>query len=343
MTIQIKYPITTLALVLALSVGSPMLLAQEQSKKTDSLILNVGESKIIFLIRDHEDIRTMQDYDLNEILDQLGYKLTGDSTLIKDNKPVEAGTTIVQNMPEKQEAKNPEGHYEEKPKKEKKYPRGTKHSIDLYLGTNNYVTDGKFPDETDELYTVKPWGSWYVGINSIYKTRISGPLYVEWGGGVSWYNFKFDNTLVRVVDTPDEVIFTEIIPEPEIDYKKSKLTISYVNASFVPMIEIGKQHRTNKPFWRDWLTDNDKRGFRIGAGGYVGYRIASYTKTVEEIDDDKEKNRDKDSFHLENLRYGVRLRMGFKGTDVFFNYDLNELFNEGSGPQLNAFSFGVVF
>ena len=30
-------------------------------------------------------------------------------------------------------------------------------------------------------------------------------------------------------------------------------------------------------------------------------------------------------------------------TDLFFNYDLNELFAEGKGPKLNAFSFGVIF
>jgi hypothetical protein len=37
------------------------------------------------------------------------------------------------------------------------------------------------------------------------------------------------------------------------------------------------------------------------------------------------------------------MQIGFKGTDFFFNYDMNELFAENKGPKLNAFSFGVSF
>jgi hypothetical protein len=34
--------------------------------------------------------------------------------------------------------------------------------------------------------------------------------------------------------------------------------------------------------------------------------------------------------------------MSVRSLDVFFNYDLNDLFNEGRGPELNAFSFGII-
>ena len=46
---------------------------------------------------------------------------------------------------------------------------------------------------------------------------------------------------------------------------------------------------------------------------------------------------------MNNLRYGLRLQFGFRDTDFFFNYDLNELFSAGKGPKVNAFSFGVSF
>jgi hypothetical protein len=55
-----------------------------------------------------------------------------------------------------------------------------------------------------------------------------------------------------------------------------------------------------------------------------------------------EKIKDKDSFFLNNFRYGVRLQVGYRSTDLFFNYDLNDLFSTGKGPSLNAFSFGVT-
>jgi hypothetical protein len=91
------------------------------------------------------------------------------------------------------------------------------------------------------------------------------------------------------------------------------------------------------------MWDGYGNSFRIGAGPYVGYRIASRSKLVYSEDGDVEKEKDRDSFYLNNLRYGARLQLGFRSTDLFFNYDLNELFVEGKGPKLNAFSFGIIF
>ena len=46
---------------------------------------------------------------------------------------------------------------------------------------------------------------------------------------------------------------------------------------------------------------------------------------------------------MNNFRYGIRLQLGFKNTDLFFNYDLNPQFAKGKGQTLNAFSFGFSF
>jgi hypothetical protein len=58
---------------------------------------------------------------------------------------------------------------------------------------------------------------------------------------------------------------------------------------------------------------------------------------------DKKKEHHHDNYYLTNLRYGVRLQLGFDDVDFFFNYDINNLFVDNKGPQLNAFSFGVSF
>ena len=57
---------------------------------------------------------------------------------------------------------------------------------------------------------------------------------------------------------------------------------------------------------------------------------------------DKVKTHTHDNFYLNNLRYGLRLQLGLRGTDIFFNYDMNDLFIENKGPKLNAFSFGIT-
>ena len=312
--------------------------AASAQQKTDSLILNVGKSKIIFLINDQADLKSMQDYDLNQILDQLSVKLTGDSTLLRPDGSTVEDTTVTVSSQNKVEQQVMTDYKDDK--KYKLKPFRTFHSINFDIGKNNYVNDGKFPDESNELYAVKPFGSWYVGISSIYKTYLTGPLYLEWGAGVSWYNFKFENTATRLQDTPNGVTFFEAV-DPNISFEKSKLTVAYVHASFVPMLDFSKQSNRGNKIWPDLWNNHDSRGFRLGVGGYVGYKIDSYTKIVIDNGDDK-KQRNHDNFHLENFRYGARVQMGFRGTDIFFNYDLNELFAEDKGPKLNAFSFGII-
>jgi hypothetical protein len=64
---------------------------------------------------------------------------------------------------------------------------------------------------------------------------------------------------------------------------------------------------------------------------------------VSRANGDKEKSREKNNFYLNNVRYGGRLLLGFGEVDFFINYDLNTLFAENRGPELNPFSFGINF
>lgn len=212
----------------------------------------------------------------------------------------------------------------------------THHDLRFDLGMNNWLEDGKFPNDNNALYSVRPWGSWYFAINSIYDTKITGPLHLEWGVGVSWYNFKFENAGTRISEGNNTVVFNEA--PADVDTKKSKLTATYVNASFVPVLKFGnkRHHNHHHGHWHGFKNDG---GFRIGAGGYAGYKIDSYTKTVS---GDDNKDKDHDGFYLNNLRYGARVQIGFRGMDFFANYDLNEVFVDNKGPSLNAFSFGVI-
>ncbi len=223
-------------------------------------------------------------------------------------------------------------------REKKKYRYGTHHNFSVDLGINNWLEDGEFPNDNNSLYAVRPWGSWYVGLNAVNDTHISGPLHLEWGVGVSWYNFKFENEAVRLSEGDDVVVFTEA--PADVDSKKSKLTASYINASMVPMLRFGKKRRgRHRSKWGHWHGFDHRGGFRIGLGGYAGYKIASYTKTVV---DDRNRDKDHDGFFLNNIRYGARLQVGFRGVDIFANYDINEMFVENKGPKLNAFSFGVI-
>ncbi len=347
---------------------SGILTSLEAQQKTDSLIINVGTSKVIFLVNDPNDLEELSKYDLNAILNNLKLKLAPDSTLVNENEQVIGDTTIVVKEEPKEESEYSEEYEQWKSRKDddwrrddrwrsrdddrrtftintRKRRRDSRHLINFDLGTNNYLNDGKFPEESDAQHAVRPWGSWYFAINSTHQFKLKGRLYLELGPGISWYNFKFQDDRTRITEVDGVTTFIE---DPDInrDYKKSKLTASFLNIAAVPMIQFGRERKRRSVGNWDGLTDWNRfkiggsdGGFRMGVGGYAGYRLGSHSKVKFE---GGKKDKDRDNFNLTNLRYGVRVQMGYRGTDLFFNYDMNELFNEGKGPKLNAFSFGII-
>jgi len=216
-----------------------------------------------------------------------------------------------------------------------------KHTVNFDLGMNNYLSNGDSPNNDGANYAVRPYGSWYVGIHSVHKFHLGGSLFLEWGKGLSWYNFKFEDDAMRINRVDDQLIFE---PDPrDVDPIKSKLVVSYLNMSLVPVIDFGKGSRKVKKLKADGFefTQSYRQGFRMGVGPYVGYRLSDRTKFVFR---DSGRNRDKSNgnFMTNTLRYGIRTQIGYRGWDIFFNYDLNELFQGENNPQLNAFSFGIT-
>lgn len=225
---------------------------------------------------------------------------------------------------------------------------GTRHSISFDVGLNNILEDGKSPQENNELYAVKPFGSWNFSINSVHDTHITGALHLQWGGGISWYNFKFEDATARINKLDDGIEFIAD-SRPDINPIKSKLTSTYLNVNLVPMLDFSSNRRRDSWSWRRRGRHSDFRfhsgsngGFRIGVGGYAGYKIDSYSKAVYTIEGDKKRDKNKDSLFLNTWRYGARLQVGYRDVDIFVNYDVSELFAENKGPQVNAFSFGIT-
>lgn len=322
-------------------------LPQAQTKAADSLVIKVGEgSRVIFAIKDKKDLETLKQYDFQALMDDMLTKLENKDTSViqkpskeylKDSSKIE--TRVVAVEPEKEDEQEEERWSDNdwnNHDHQKWHGRRTYHSFNIDLGTNNYLSNGKFPDQTNELYTVRPWGSWYVGLNSVQRTRIANKFFIEWAGGISWYNFKFQNDRTMMTKDNTGVIFSE---DPrDVDFTKSKLTATYLNASIVPLIDFSGNRRRST-----LLEGHGSDSFRFGVGPYVGYRIDSYSKQVYKDEGDKRKNRERDNFYLNNMRYGLRGQIGFNDIDLFVNYDMNDLFTEGKGPQLNAFSFGITF
>ncbi|MFT6969648.1 MAG: hypothetical protein ACJAXX_000208 [Roseivirga sp.] len=204
--------------------------------------------------------------------------------------------------------------------------RGTDGFVNVYIGLNNYLEDGDLPNSSS-LYNLNPLTSWYAAVNFDNITHVVGPLYLNWGIGISMQDFSFENTRVEVVADRDNrtLDFVERIDRVG---KKSKINVTHINLQFVPTFSFGRFN-----------------SFRVGAGVYGGYRIGSHAKyKYDDLNGDSQKDKFKNSLFINPFKYGLRAQIGWQSFDLFFNYDLTEMFEEDvNAPRLTPITFGVIF
>ena len=208
--------------------------------------------------------------------------------------------------------------------------------MNLYLGLNGL--SGEVPQINAMIYPMnylqtdtelKPFSSRYVSVEfSESLTLVKGKKSAfKLGLGISfdWYNFMFDHN--RLVQKANQgAIFQPKFDAQgkDIAFSKNKLTVSYINIPIMPHVVFSKNSGVQM----------------FGIGGYVGYRIDSWTKSIEEKTENL--NRVSSNFNLNQFRYGLRAEFAFKKLpNLFFNYDLSPLFEKNSSPNLAGFSFGI--
>ncbi len=212
----------------------------------------------------------------------------------------------------------------DEPKKEKKL-----HPFMSYdLGFNNYLENGKFPNDVNAQYSVKPWGSWNVAIGGGLRWYVAKPFSIDLGADFSWYNYKYQDRSTRVVKTNDDVLF--VADAAGAEYLKSKTSVPYLNLSITPIIHFGKKN-----------SGVNHTDFRLGAGVYAGYRLGGSVKYIYELNDTHMKYRSEGDYFLSTYRYGVKALFGYKDVNVFATYDLSTLYAAGKGPELNPICFGL--
>lgn len=195
-------------------------------------------------------------------------------------------------------------------------------SFNIQIGLNGYT--GNFAPQNAGDYELKTGGSRYFSFGWNKNTTLingkNAKLKLNIGLEFSWYNFMLAN---------EQLVFTKGANNVELatstkDLKKSKLTASYITLPLIPYLAFKKGSGIEY----------------LGFGPYVGYRLGAHSKT--KTDNGGKKDKEFNSFYLENLRYGLSLQLGLNNLpDLFFNYDLNKLFQADKGPKLNGFSFGI--
>lgn len=313
---------------------------------SDSVVIEFGKSgRIVILVESKEDFEKLKLMNINQIIRELDLEEddeSGELTIVEIKKKDGTSKQVVKVTEDGAETEvyigglrllvdetgdNTKVRLEPGLKRKQDPPFRTYFNLDL--GVNNYLEDGNFPT-SDKPYAVKGWGSWNVGINWMAAQRISKGFYWDFGLGFQFYNFKYENRDYQAVRGDEMVAF---IQRDDVDGFKSKISASYITAMTMLELDFGK------------MNDNGRRGLRVAAGPYVGYRLGGQSKYVyrELGGSGRHKDKQDTGLYLNNLRYGIRGEIGVGRVKFFTTYDLNTLFQEDKGPELNPITFGIVF
>ncbi|GAA4427388.1 hypothetical protein GCM10023188_10370 [Pontibacter saemangeumensis] len=200
--------------------------------------------------------------------------------------------------------------------------KATRFGFDVDLGLNAFTGDA------NNIVDLKPGGSRYASLNWRVKSQIGGrksPFHLVSGLEFAFNNYMFDDNVI-VEEEGNTTVFREV---EEVNFEKSKLTHSSINLPLMATLEFKRE--------------NDKDGFTIGAGPFIGYRLGSHTKQKYELDGSTEKDKTRDSFNLSDFQYGIEGVVGYGDLNLFAKYNMNDLFKENRGIQANVVSFGFRF
>lgn len=200
------------------------------------------------------------------------------------------------------------------------------HWAGFEFGFNGLMNkDNEIPNKNNWM-SVRQARSWTFGINLFQKDIpiIKENFGIVSGLGMKWVNYHFTNNIDL---TKDGDIVTGVVNN-DIDYTKNRLQ------EFLVTGMLG--------FELQFPVGNDDDELFILAGGYGGYKLGSNYMRKWEIDDNKEKQKVKDDYHLSDLEYGLTARIGVGDINLFANYSLTPLFKEDTADAFYPVTVGIM-
>ncbi len=202
----------------------------------------------------------------------------------------------------------------------------SRRGLNLYLGLNalSEVVPASLPD-----FTLDPVGSRYASLEISRSLTLSegkkSAFRLGYGIEIDWYNFRFDHNRIATKG-PNDVQFTTITSSTgkEVVMSKNKMSISYLTLPIMPHFAFDKKSAVQM----------------IAIGGYVSYRLDTWTKAIEEESGNLRK--ETSSLYVNPFRYGVRAEFALRHfPDLFFSYDLSPIFEPDKGPEMRGLAFGI--
>lgn len=308
----------------------------------DTITVDIGtRAKVIIYAEDRNALYELKDVDINEIIKQVTEGIDSTEQVItyeyrnqKSTIELERVVVAKENSWDEEEDdwESKQGWEDDWDNEwngwEGKGKGGTRPYVlaRFDIGLNNFMKNGSLLEEgSDVPYELDLLNSRYVAVGIFSGARFGGKkgsFITQIGAEISWFNFMFNGN-DYIVEGDNGLEFRDYQADFGQDLKRSKLVAAYVN---IPMM-VGFELRNRV----------GEKVFNIGVGGFVGYKLRSFSKTKFQ----KEVNREEGDFDLNNIRYGLEGQLGFGEVDMFIRYDLNTVFTSDTSPEVNAVSFGI--
>jgi hypothetical protein len=144
------------------------------------------------------------------------------------------------------------------------------------------------------------------------------------GLGLQYQYYRLSDT-ITIERTADDIIVPKTFNYG--DYQSSKLFLFSLTVPVLVEIQIPINNYRNRLYF--------------SSGMYFSYRIGSYSK-IKYRDDRKQKLKITDNYSLQNFKYGIMFRTGYRWINFYAIYDLTPFFQVDKGPELTPFTLGIT-
>jgi hypothetical protein len=297
----------------------------------------IVDNKVVKVIKDNDSTKVYIDNNQLENIEQgkdttqikIGRKIvtiivTPEGTLVKVGKDKEGKYS---NFQIEKEGEN----YFDHNGREKSRDHFKGHWVGIELGMNNFVNN-KFSmvrSGNDEFMDLNTGKSWNFNINFLQHSFgiISDKLGIVTGLGLEFNNYRFDNGNTIGKDSAGYIIEKDYASDVVVE--KSKLATTFLTLPLLFELQSCDSHRKNR--------------VHITAGVIFGLKLGSHTKVVYKVNGNEETDKVGNDFNINELRYGLTARVGYKSLNVFGNYYPTPLFERNKGPELHPVAVGLAW
>ena len=215
--------------------------------------------------------------------------------------------------------------------KKKKFDKRTTSRLLIAFGFNNLVTSGESFTETE----INIGRSRFFEIGWSWKTRVfedSNWLRFKYGFSFSFDGLRPSDNQYYVTD--EEITYLDVHPQ---NLNKAKLRVDKL---IFPMhFEFGPSKKIER---RDYFRYSTYKKFKVGIGGFAGFKLSSRQKLKYSQNGVKVKEKIKASYNTNSVVYGLSGYVGWGWTAIYMKYELNSIFKYNPVDQYNV-SLGLRF